>query len=291
MRHAIRPIPEPPGSTELSVRADPSAWWKPLGYAGKHLARGMFHALSDLGTARISPPRNARDAAHRLAGTLTAIARAHDMHVQISGEIPRGRALIIANHVSYLDPIAILPYCPAVPVAKGEVSGWPVIGPIASSLGVQFVQRSNPFARVATLRRIHDLLAGGTPVLNFAEGTTTSGASVGPFWRGTFGVAQRLDVPVVPVAIRYREPDLAWFNQATFLPHYWRTVCRPRLEVALTFGTAMHPRAGESPEAMAARARGIIRHMLDHTRWTDAGRSTGVSPSRSDSVLPAARSA
>lgn len=260
-------------------------------HAGKHLGRGLFNALAELGAARMSPPRDPRAAAHRLAGALGTIARAHDLDVRVEGEIPRGRALIVANHVSYLDPIAILPLCPAIPIAKGDVAGWPLIGPIATGLGVVFVERSDPAERIATLRRIHALLARGAPVLNFPEGTTTPGDSVAPFWRGSFGIAQRLEVPVVPVAVRYRDPELAWFGEATFLPHYWRTVRRPRVEVALRFGPPMHPRTGEPAEAMAARARGIIRHMLETMRCIDAGPSVRLPAARPDPVLPAAGTA
>jgi 1-acyl-sn-glycerol-3-phosphate acyltransferase len=257
-------------------------------HAGRHLGRGLFNALAELGAARMSPPRDPRMAALRLAAALGAIARAHDLEASVRGEVPRGPALIVANHVSYLDPIAILPLCPAIPVAKDEVARWPIVGAIASGHGVVFVERDDPAERVVTLRRIHDLLAAGAPVLNFPEGTTTRGASVMPFWRGTFGIAQRLDVPVIPVALRYRDPDLAWCGQATFLPHYWHTLRRERVEVAISFGAPMHARTGEPPEAMAARARGVICHMLETMRRIDAGPGARVPSPWPDSVLPVA---
>jgi lyso-ornithine lipid O-acyltransferase len=259
----------------------------PLLHAGRHLGRGLFHALAELGAARTSPPCEPRAAAERLAGALAAIARAHDLEVRVRGDVPQGRALIVANHVSYLDPIALLPLCPAIPIAKGDVAGWPIIGGVGRGLGVVFVRRDDPADRARVLRRVHRLLAGGAAVLNFPEGTTTHGAEVAPFWRGTFGIAQRLEV-----ALRYRDPDLAWCGQATFLPHYWRTVRRPRLEVAIRFGAPMHPRAGEPAEAMAARARGTIAYMLQTLTWTprwiDAGTSVRLSSPRPDPVLPAA---
>lgn len=263
-----------------------------LVHAGKHFGRGLFHALAELGAVRMSSGSgDPRIAALRLAAGLRAVARAHDLYVHVRGEVPRGRVLVVANHVSYLDPLAILPVCPAIPVAKGDVESWPIIGPICRGMGVVFVQRSIPDERVIALRRIHDLLAGGTSVLNFPEGTTTDGARVAPFWRGTFGVAQRLGVPVVPVALRYRDPALAWCGQATFLPHYARTVCRPRIDVALVFGAPVLPRTGEPAEAMAARVRGVIGRMLETmpqtTRWIDAGPSVRLSTPRPDPVLPA----
>ena len=262
-----------------------------LACAARHVGGGLFHALAELGQSRMSPVRSPREAAERLSGALAAIARAHDLEVSVRGELPRGPALIVANHVSYLDPIAILSRCPAIPIAKGDVAGWPIIGGAARGLGVVFVRREDPIERIRTLRRIHALLASGAAVLNFPEGTTTRGQHVAPFWRGTFGIAQRLGVPVIPVALRYREPELAWYGRATFLPHYWRTVRRPRLEVALRVGAARHPRTGEPPESMAARARGTISYMLETLTWTprciDARTSVRVSSSRPDPVLPA----
>jgi lyso-ornithine lipid O-acyltransferase len=261
-------------------------------HAGRHLGRGLFHALAELGAARMSPPGEPRAAAERLSGALAAVARAHDLEVQVRGDIPRGCALIVSNHLSYLDTLALLPLCPAIPIAKGDVSGWPIIGGVGRGLGVVFVRREDRIDRARVLRRVHRLLAGGASVLNFPEGTTTSGAEIGPFWRGTFGIAQRLGVPVIPVALRYGDPDLAWYGNATFLPHYWRTVRRPRLEVAIRFGAPMHPRTGEPAEAMAARARGTIAYMLQTLTWTprwiDAGTHVRLSSPRPDPVLPAA---
>ncbi len=211
----------------------------------RHTGRGLFQALAELGAVRMTPPRDSRAAAHRLAGALGAVARAHDLVVTVRGEIAHGPALVVSNHVSYLDPIALLPVCPAIPIAKGEVAGWPIVGPVGKAFGIIFLARRDPMARVRTLRRIHDLLAAGTPVYNFPEGTTTRGDRVLPFWRGGFGIAQRLGVPVVPVAIRYRDPALAWCDGATFVPHYLRTAARPCTEVTLAFGAPLHARTGE----------------------------------------------
>jgi lyso-ornithine lipid O-acyltransferase len=257
--------------------------------AVRHVGAGLFNALAELGSARMAPPRDARDSAHRLAGALGAIARAHDVHVDVRGDVPRGAALIVANHVSYLDPIAIVPTCPALPIAKGEVLGWPIVGPIGHALGVTFVRRGDAMARARVLRRVYDLLAAGVPVLNFPEGTTTDGSRVLAFHRGTFGIAQRLGVPVVPLAISYRDPALAWCNAATFLPHYLRTAGRARVEVSLAFGTPMSSRAGEAAEDMAARARNSIQKTLDRMRLTHAATGARLPSPRPDPVLPFAR--
>lgn len=256
--------------------------------ATRHAGSGLFNALAELGSARTARPRDTLEAAHRLAGAIGTIARAHQLSVTTRGEIPRGRALIVANHVSYLDPIAILPHCPAIPLAKAEVCDWPLVGSIADALGVVFVARERRMARVRALRRIHSLLAAGVPVLNFPEGTTTRGEEVRPFWRGGFGIAQRLGIPVVPVAIRYRDPEMAWFGGASFLPHYLKVASRPRIEVTLSFCPPLPPRTGELPEDLAARARHVLARALAEMR-TDAGLRRQLPPSWPDSVLPITR--
>jgi 1-acyl-sn-glycerol-3-phosphate acyltransferase len=164
---------------------------------------------------------------------------------------------------------------------------WPIVGSIGDALGVTFVTRRDPMARVRALRHSHDLLASGVSVLNFAEGTTTRGDRVLPFWRGTFGIAKRLGVPVVPVAIRYRDPARAWCDAETFLPHYLRTAGQRRIEVSLMFGPAMAPRTGEAPEDMAARARNTIVNTLNRMRWNDAGSSSQLPSPWSDPVFSA----
>lgn len=227
----------------------------------RHGAAGLFHALAELGSARMAPPRDRLAAAHRLAGALGTIARAHDISVTRRGEVPRTRALIVANHVSCLDPLAVLPVCPAVPLVTSDVEGWPVVGSIAQRLGVVFVHRDDPHDRIRALRRVHDLLVDGISVLNFPEGTT--GDRVGP-WRGCFGIAQRLGVPVVPVAIRYADPAMSWHGE-TVLPHYTRMLAATRIEIDLEFGAAIEPRTCEAPEAMAARCRNAIARMLERS--------------------------
>ena len=230
--------------------------------ATRHAGRGLFNALADLGAARMNPPKDAREATHRLAAAIGAIARAHELSVTVHGEIPREPALIVGNHISYLDPLAILPLCPAAPLAKSEVEAWPIVGSIGAALGVIFVKRDDGCARAAALRKIERLLASGVSVLNFPEGTTNR-ERVGAFYRGSFGAAQRARVPIVPVGIRYRDPKLAWCDGETFLPHYVQMAARERVDVELMFGKPLVARSHERAEDLAARARNSILRTLD----------------------------
>jgi 1-acyl-sn-glycerol-3-phosphate acyltransferase len=257
-------------------------------HLSRHLGKGLYAALAELGVARMSAPRDPEDAAARLSAALRAVGDAHDLRVRVTGELPREPSLLVANHVSYLDPLAILSVVPAMPIAKHEVAAWPVVGGVARALGVAFVDRHRPWSRVRALRRVHAALVANASVLSFPEGTTTDGTRVLPFQRGCFGIAARLDRPVVPIAIRYDDRDLAWTGNAAFLPHYLATVKRERCDVHLVIAPAIYARAGEAPERLAARARNVILRHLEHLGALHARARLRVPASRPDSVLPPA---
>ena len=189
------------------------------------------------------------------------IVRIHDFQIRVRGAWPTGPAVIVANHVGYLDPIAIASLLPCAPIAKGEVARWPVIGTAADQLGVIFVERDSVWSRARALRQAHAALRAGVSVLNFPEGTTTDGSQLLPFRTGIFGLARLAGIPVIPVAIRCA-PELAWHGEAAFVPHYVSTARLAAPEVRLDLGHPIDPAQLASDEEVAALARHRIAYML-----------------------------
>ncbi len=74
------------------------------------------------------------------------------------GRLPERRALLVANHVSWLDTLVVLAVAPARLLAKHEVRDWPVIGRAARALGTVFVDRSRPMTLPATVARSPPIL-------------------------------------------------------------------------------------------------------------------------------------
>src|SRR5258708_4712546 len=68
------------------------------------------------------------------------VGRIFQLQIQSSGTIPK-RGLLISNHVSYVDIIALLSLAPAMFVAKSEVKSWPVMGLMAQLGGTLFIDR------------------------------------------------------------------------------------------------------------------------------------------------------
>jgi 1-acyl-sn-glycerol-3-phosphate acyltransferase len=99
-------------------------------------------------------------------------------------------------------------------------------------------------------------------VLVFPEGTTTRGDEVLPFKRGIFGIALRAGVPVVPVALRYDRPDVAWVGDDAFLPHYVRAMAEPCTRVTVEYLSPLTTDRGFRAEGMAEAARRAIARAL-----------------------------
>jgi 1-acyl-sn-glycerol-3-phosphate acyltransferase len=197
-----------------------------------------------------------------LAWVAENLCALHGVRAQVSGKRPRGVSVLVANHVSYFDPMVIASAVPCTAIAKHEVASWPCVGELCKRLGVLFVQRDNAQQSARTLREMQRLLEAGISVLVFPEGTTTRGDSVLAFKRGVFGVAALAGVPIVPIALRYEGTHAPWVGDDTFFPHYVRTMAKPYTRVALEFLPALAHTQGASAEELAAQARAAISASL-----------------------------
>jgi 1-acyl-sn-glycerol-3-phosphate acyltransferase len=235
------------------------------------------------------PPADARARARRLSQAFADLCDIHGFELEITGSIPKGPAVIVANHLSYLDPAVILATAAAVPICKQSVGEWPLIGDGAKALGVLLVDRENIHRRAVVLRKALRALAAGIPVVNFPEGTTTDGSTLLPFYRGIFGVAQIAGAPVVPVALRFDTPEMTWTGTQTFLPHYLKTAARAKTRVFLDFLEPIPSRMFVSADALSTRARNLIALRLRKACHESTERIRLPEP-RTDAVLPAATS-
>jgi 1-acyl-sn-glycerol-3-phosphate acyltransferase len=150
-------------------------------------------------------PERRRDALLRvLAGTAlrTLGVRLSRPPGGLSHPGPTG-SLIVANHVSWLDILAVLACEPATMLAKREVSRWPVIGTLAARVGTRFLDRDRLRALPAVVAELADVLRSGRSISAFPEGTTWCGRAAGPFRNAVFQAAIDADAPVRPLTIRY----------------------------------------------------------------------------------------
>ena len=111
--------------------------------------------------------------------------------------------LIVANHISWLDIIALSSIRSIVFMAKSDVKQWPLFGLLVAASGTLFIDRGNKSALRQAIDALAIPLRQGRTTAIFPEGTTTDGSSVQPFYSGLFSAAITTESYIQPVAISY----------------------------------------------------------------------------------------
>lgn len=113
-------------------------------------------------------------------------------------------AVLVANHSSYLDVVALLAGLPGEFrfVAKRELLRSPVIGTVLRKAGHLTVNRTDLARSLEDAERASLALRGGLSLLVFPEGTSLRPPGLLPFRLGAFKAAAETGCPVIPIAIR-----------------------------------------------------------------------------------------
>ena len=219
-----------------------------------------FRRVSSLMKALI-PPRASFANSHPLmrANVLShrckQIIDSHRIEVEVCGRKPTKPAILVANHLSYLDPVIISSVIRCLPIAKSDVRSWPFFGKTLSRIKIVFVERECAQSGAIVLRRMRQLLTEGVSPLLFPEGTTTCGDCVKPFRRGSFGLAKLTGCSVVPISLRFEDSEACWIDDQDFLSHYLQQTRKEKTVVQLHFLEPMKCESNESAGEFAERVR------------------------------------
>ena len=211
--------------------------------------------------ALLLPYRSWRwQAIHRTA-RLLLLTTATPLRVHGVDNLARGNAVLVANHASYLDVLALaaaLPR-PVAFIAKAELgqkwySRWPL-----QRIGVLFVERFDRRRGLEDYRAVARAARDGGSPLFFPEGTFRRAPGLMPFRLGAFLCAVEAEVPVISLVLtgtRSILPSDSWF------PRHHR--------VDVTVGSPLAPDGDGWHAALALRDR-TRAVMLPLTGERDAG--------------------
>jgi 1-acyl-sn-glycerol-3-phosphate acyltransferase len=116
-------------------------------------------------------------------------------------------AMVVSNHISWLDIFVINSLLPCRFVAKSEIRAWPVVGWLVAMAGTVFIARGNRRDLRHIFKGMVASLQLGERVAFFPEGTTGAQGEVLPFHANLFEAAIDARVPVQPYALRYLSAD------------------------------------------------------------------------------------
>lgn len=264
-----------------------AAWWqvirltvgslvpqlRRLAFAAAHVLYGIYGWLlfalvappTWLFTA-LAPSAAAAWRLNRLAARLMLRLAGIPLSVSGLGNLPRAPCVLVANHASYLDGIALFSAIPhhVSLVAKREFLDHALARLYLRGLGVQFVERFEPRESVESARRLADKVAAGTSLGFFPEGTFRRAPGLAAFRLGAFAAAVAGQVAVVPIAICGTRGIL---RDGQWLPR--------RGAIAVTIGKALFAPASAADAfgAAAALRDAARRQILAHCGEPDAAQA------------------
>lgn len=215
---------------------------------------------------------------HRSAAALIGL------RIAVRGAPASGRPLLlVSNHQSWADMVALGAVVECAFIAKSEVRAWPLVGWLARLQRTVFVERAR---RTGTDRQADEIarrLEEGDAMVLFAEGTTSDGNGVLPFKTALFGALQTAigrsgedSVLVQPVAIAWTKahglplgragrPLAAWSGDEELAPHLMAFLREGAFDVEIVFAEPLPVRAGSDRKAVAGRCRDLVAQALAET--------------------------
>jgi 1-acyl-sn-glycerol-3-phosphate acyltransferase len=142
-------------------------------------------------------------------------------------------AMIVANHVSWLDIFVINALHPSRFVAKSEIRDWPVLGWLVAQAGTVFIARGNRRELRNTFKGMVAALEAGHRVAFFPEGTTSLQGTLLPFHANLFEAAVDAGGTLQPYALRYVDaagaphPAIDYVGETTFVQSMLAVLAAP----------------------------------------------------------------
>lgn len=196
--HASSPAEAPAPSVRLEFQpVGPLAWLRHhLG--GRRVMAGIVGEFANLSE---NPSPELRDRVHKTVST--RLLRHWQVRLEMGGleHIRAGPYLIAALHEGMADVLCLsqLPLQMRF-VARTEIFAWPWVGPIITRLGhVAIDPEQGALSFRPLLRAAREILGGGESLAIFPQGAVPGIEA--DFQRGTFELAKRLNVPILPVVI------------------------------------------------------------------------------------------
>ncbi|QJE00611.1 1-acyl-sn-glycerol-3-phosphate acyltransferase [Massilia forsythiae] len=234
------------------------------------LARLAVHLARGLATCAIVFPWAGAGLRERLVrGWSARLLKICRVRVeQAAGAAPLAHALIVCNHVSWLDIFVINALLPCRFVAKAEIRAWPVLGWLVQQAGTVFIARGNRRDLRHIFKGLVDALGQGQRVAFFPEGTTSLQGRLLPFHANLFEAAIDAGAAVQPYALAYLDREGGWHHgvdyvgETTFVDSILRILDGPPVRARLACLVPLAPH-GRHRRDLAQAAQLAIAGALD----------------------------
>lgn len=214
--------------------------------------------------ALFAPRAHARVRAAVVRAWGTGFCHALGVRVTVRGTCPRGRFLLVSNHLSYVDIPLLAAHVDASFVAKADLSRWPLLGWAFRLAGTIFIDRGRKRDLLRVMESVARRLDAGEGVIIFPEATVGSGDGLLAFKPSLLELAARKVEPVGYATLSYRtspgspptQDIVCWWDGTPFLKHFLRLLTLDGFDATLTFGR--EPIVDRDRKALADRLRAAM---------------------------------
>jgi 1-acyl-sn-glycerol-3-phosphate acyltransferase len=236
------------------------------------LARTVLHGVHGVLVVLLLFPRlNAAGRHARVAWWSAKTLRLLGLRLQVQGAFRPGAKLLVANHVSWIDIMAIHAVCPEARfVSKADVQHWPLVNRLVTGGGTLYIERERPRDAVRVVHQMAEALRAGDTVAVFPEGTTGDGHTLLPFHANLLQAAIATGMPIQPLALRFSDarhavsPAARFDGDITLRQSFWRLACGEGVVVRLWVLGAQSTSHADR-RALAERLRGLVAAKLAET--------------------------
>jgi 1-acyl-sn-glycerol-3-phosphate acyltransferase len=234
------------------------------------LARAVLHGLHGLLIVLLRFPSLSLDQRRaRIAWWSAKMLRCLGGELKVSGLFKPGAKLIVANHVSWLDIMAVHAVCPEARfVSKADVKSWPLVSRLVDCAGTLYIEREKRRDAMRVVHQIADALRSGDTVAVFPEGTTGPGPELLPFHANLLQAAISAAAPVQPVVLRFADASgpfseaAQYIGETTLTQSLWRLAGSRGLVVQVQ----VLPPQGTEHADRRALAESLRREMAERLR-------------------------
>jgi lyso-ornithine lipid O-acyltransferase len=198
---------------------------------------------------------------------LKSASHAAGLRITVKGRPLRQDVLFIANHLSWLDILAVAGKTGSAFVAKADMAPWPVIGWMATLNNSVYVAREDRLNVGTQATAMKTALETGQPLTLFPEGTTGDGRTLLPFRSSLVASVSPppQGISIQPVAVDYgtNAPFIAWTDNEPVGANALRVLAVPgHIPVTLHFMAPLDHADFADRKAIAAHARDAIAASL-----------------------------
>ena len=189
------------------------------------------------------------------------------MRVRRIGTPLPGGTMFVANHLGWIDIVALHSQHMMGLIAKAEIRGWPLIGWLARAGESIFLQRGNAHSLAGVMAEMAQRLRDGHAVGVFPEAGTRDGRELGPFHARIFTAAVGADAPVQPVALCFgqrceAQQIVAFGPGENFLANFVRLLGEPVRPMKVCFLEPILHAEHEGRRRIATLARARIEQAM-----------------------------